>query len=134
MTPVSRCLERPEEGARSPGVQGSELWSLARTGGTLNRRSNFILLLPVLHFYYLYLLLCVLVFSLYICLCEGVGSPGTGVTDTMWVQAVLLTSDPSLQPVFICLFVFEKGSHVARMPSTCYIVKDDFELLALWPL
>ena len=52
-------------------------------------------------------------FCLHVCLCEGVGSPGTGVTDSCelpcgcWVlnlssleeQPGLLTAEPPLQPL-----------------------------------
>jgi hypothetical protein len=55
---------------------------------------------------------CALVFCLHVCLCEGVRSPGTGVTDIYelpcecWElnlgplekQPALLTTEPSLQP------------------------------------
>ena len=58
--------------------------------------------------------------GLHICLCEGVGSPGTGVTDNCVVpcgywelnpsplqeQSVFLTSETSLQPS-ILIFDFE---------------------------
>jgi hypothetical protein len=67
---------------------------------------------------YLFLLkncLCALVFCLYTCLCEGVESSRTGITeswefnelscgcwklnsDPLEEQLVLLTTDPSLQP------------------------------------
>ena len=57
-------------------------------------------------------ILCALVFCLHICLCEGVGSPGSRVTGSCelpcgcWEwnlglveeRPVLLTAEPSLQP------------------------------------
>jgi hypothetical protein len=60
--------------------------------------------------FYLFLILCALVFCLYACLCEGVVSPGTGVTDSCGLpcgcwelnpgpleeQRVLLITKPSL--------------------------------------
>lgn len=55
-----------------------------------------------------------LVFCLHVCLCEGVGSPGSGVTDSSEVPcgcwklnqgSLLLISKPS-PCLFVCLFVF----------------------------
>ena len=37
-------------------------------------------------------ILCALVFCLYVCLCEDVGSPGTGVIDTCELRIELGTS------------------------------------------
>jgi hypothetical protein len=64
------------------------------------------------------------VFCLHVCLCEGVRSPGTGVTDSCklpcgcWKlnpsaleeQPMLLTAEPSVKPLFvlfICLVFHE---------------------------
>jgi hypothetical protein len=60
-----------------------------------------------------------LVFCLLVCPCEGVRSPGTGIIDSYVLtfgcwdlnlgpleeQPVLLSAEPSLQPVFIYLFI-----------------------------
>ena len=47
-------------------------------------------------------------------------------------QAMLLTSEPSLQP---CCFVFETRFHVAQdSPPIHSVAKDDSELLILLPL
>ena len=62
---------------------------------------------------------CALVFGLQVCLCESVGSPGTGVTDSCelpcgyWElnlgpleeQLEFLTAEPSLQPLGHCIFI-----------------------------
>jgi hypothetical protein len=97
-SPGTRAVDQAGLKLRNPPASASQVLGLKACATTARLFNVFIL--------------CALVFYLHICLCEGVRSPVTGVTDSCeppcgyWElnpglldeQSVFLTTEPPLQP------------------------------------